>query len=369
MPNSWLHLQYQDPKFELDKELSTWDTFEARDCGWIEQMRPFIQEFSAPDGTILDPFSGFASTLIAAHLEGRQAVGIEIEENRFYISRKRLEKLGIGTVKMLNGDCNHLLKSIEPVDLIITNIPYFGSSFKSAEATQVYTSNSYGDYLCRIRESLKQFKCALKPAAHIVCMAQNIHIGQQFIPQAWDIAKLLSEQFRFIEERVIVYDKPPVDNSESRSNRAHEYVLIAQHLPKTIDLNLTVRIAQEIQKQFPGAVVFGGMANWLNGAVTQPSDLDIFLPFDPALIEQLIGWLAHQEFDITRWGKPFSYDSVSLIGSDTNYLRAERQSADGSLLLIDIAFSKDVNHYLQLTKSLQLIEGVNCSLQLISFND
>src|SRR6187431_2252165 len=127
MPNSWLHLQYQDPKYLLDKDLSILDAFQARDCGWIEQMRPFIQELSLPDGVVLDPFSGFASTLIAAHLEGRRAVGIEIEESRFHISRKRLEKLGIDTVKLLNGDCNHLLRSIEPVDLIITNIPYFGS--------------------------------------------------------------------------------------------------------------------------------------------------------------------------------------------------------------------------------------------------
>jgi len=261
------------------------------------------------------------------------------------------------------------MRNIEPVDLILTNIPYFGSSYKSSESTQIYTTNYYGDYLYRIRENLKQCKYALKPSAYILCMVQNICIEQQFIPQAWDIAKLLSEQFRFIEERVIVYDRPSVNNPENRSNRAHEYVLIAQHLPKAIDMNLTVEIAQEIQKQAPGAIVFGSMANWLNGASTQPSDLDIFLPFDIKLVQQLIVWLTHQRFDITRWGKPFSYDSLNLTSSDTNYLRAERLGADGRLLLIDIAFSTDSALYLQLAQSLQSINGINYSRHVISFID
>ena len=94
MPNSWLHLQHQDPEFKLDDTLSMMDAFQARDCGWVEQMRPFIREFSAPEDLIVDPFAGFASTLIAAHLEGRRAVGIEIEENRFQIARQRIKNLG-----------------------------------------------------------------------------------------------------------------------------------------------------------------------------------------------------------------------------------------------------------------------------------
>lgn len=369
MPNSWLHLQQQDPDFLLDKSLSDSDSFQARDCGWVEQMQPFIREFSTAGAVVLDPFSGFGSTLIAAHLEGRRAVGIEIEENRHKISCARLEKLGIDTATLLKGDCKRLVCNIDPVDLILTNIPYFGCSFKSSDSSQIYSSCHYSEYLYQLRGCLKQFRCALKPSAYIVCMAQNIHIEQQFIPQAWDLAKLMAEQFQFIEERVIVYDKAIVNSNKKPSNRAHEYALIAQNTPKAIDLPLTLTIALEIQQKFPEAIVFGSLAKWLSGEKIQPSDLDIFLPFNPSLIQELLIWLTQRGFTVTRWGAPFSHELFSVAGTQSNYLRAELLDATGKLLLIDIAFSKNPIDYQQLTKHLICIEGIRCSHHDITFTD
>ena len=49
-----------------------------------------------PGGRVLDPFAGSGTTLVAAHLEGRQAVGIERERSYCDITQQRLE-----TVSML----------------------------------------------------------------------------------------------------------------------------------------------------------------------------------------------------------------------------------------------------------------------------
>ena len=52
--------------------------------------RWFIRLHSAPGELVLDPFMGSGTTLVAAKLEGRKAIGIEIEEKYCEMAVKRL---------------------------------------------------------------------------------------------------------------------------------------------------------------------------------------------------------------------------------------------------------------------------------------
>lgn len=58
----------------------------------IDILRQLIESSSVMGETVYDPFAGSGSTLIAAVLEGRQAVGVEFEERYCEIAARRFER-------------------------------------------------------------------------------------------------------------------------------------------------------------------------------------------------------------------------------------------------------------------------------------
>jgi site-specific DNA-methyltransferase (adenine-specific) len=58
----------------------------------IEALSPLIEAFSKPGDTILDPFCGSGSTLVAARQLDRRYIGIELDESHYLTTLRRLRQ-------------------------------------------------------------------------------------------------------------------------------------------------------------------------------------------------------------------------------------------------------------------------------------
>lgn len=76
---TWIHPVARNPNHPTPKPLPL--------------MRELVRLFTDPGDLILDPFAGSGTTLLAARLEGRRAIGIEISSEYVEVARKRLVDL------------------------------------------------------------------------------------------------------------------------------------------------------------------------------------------------------------------------------------------------------------------------------------
>jgi DNA modification methylase len=56
----------------------------------LSVLLPLVETFCPPCGTVLDPFTGSGSTLLAAKTLGRNYIGMEIDVKYHAIARQRL---------------------------------------------------------------------------------------------------------------------------------------------------------------------------------------------------------------------------------------------------------------------------------------
>ncbi|MFC0154169.1 DNA methyltransferase [Xanthomonas dyei] len=342
---SWWTPAADDAAWALPDDLRARDPLNGRDCGWVNQMRPFVRHFSQPGEQVFDPFCGFGSTLLAASLEGRNAHGMEIDAARAQLARTRLQRHGVDT-PIVVGSLVHTAPAA-PIDLCLTNVPYFGCQWRGATvAEQLYASADYAGYQAGMRAVFHALRRQLLPGAFGVAMVENVRVGGRVIPQAWDLGRILGSLFTLYEERVLCYLRPAAGLAfaGTDSNRSHEYALIFQHRRVRLDVRQAAQLLQAVQALGVPVVVHGSYARWLQSPALVPqgpADLDLILRAEQPLWDRLTAWLQMQGFSLSLWGEPCRAPVALAAVRAHHYLRAERIGANGSHLQVDLQLPTD----------------------------
>lgn len=342
---SWWMVEEDAPEHRLPEDLRGRDPFGGRDCGWVEQMRPFVRDFSQRGDTVFDPFCGFGTTLLAAALEGRRGLGMEINAGRAMLARERLARHGIDD-PVITGALPQCAIP-QPIALCLTSIPYFGCRWPAdADEGQLYAAADFGAYLDGLRDIFHAVRAALPEGAYCIAMAENVTLNGRMLPVAWELARVLGSLFEPCDERVLCYPPRPshlLPSGPGRTDRSHEYALVYRKARRHIDIP---RGRSELLAMRDAGFAFrvhGSFAPWEHAdpgvGARPPSDIDLQVAADEARLHALLHWLSARGYRLQLWDKPVDATVSMKRLIEQHYVRAERIDMDGGLVRIDIGIA------------------------------
>jgi DNA modification methylase len=168
-----------------------------------------IGHASRPGDLVLDPFTGYGTTVVVAERLGRRAIGIELVPEHLEIARRR----SAGEAKLILGDARELSQLVdEPVDLVLTSPPYMpGTGHPENPLTGYATDDGdYAGYLGELGSIFRQVATLLRPGGQLVVNVANvIAIDRSVTPLASDLAGVIDQHVPLLGITTLQWDEPP----------------------------------------------------------------------------------------------------------------------------------------------------------------
>lgn len=215
-----------------------------------------IECFTKRGMTVLDPFLGVGSTLIAAKQLGRHGIGIEINPDYAQIAERRLQTLtleqhwsdGVETShRVIVGDARDLEQYVAPeqVDLVVTSPPYWDILLEKRTADykpirhygnlekDLGKIRDYEQFLNELQVIFSKVYRTLRSGGYCCVVVMDIRKKDRFFPYHSDLATRL-QQVGYIYDDLIIWDRRHEYNnlrplgypSVFRVNKVHEFILI-----------------------------------------------------------------------------------------------------------------------------------------------
>lgn len=206
----------------------------------------FIRFFTKEGETVLDPFAGIGSTLVACKRTGRIGYGIELNPKYFAVMQKRVPEF---EHNVFCADCRNLnALGLPRINYSISSPPYWDvlnrstDGFKSEReekgldvhySDEIQDLGNIADYDAFLREVCSvYFKLydLLADGAYITIIVKNVKKSGRLYPLAWDMARILGQKYVLKDEKIWIQDKiglSPYGYPNSwASNILHHYCLI-----------------------------------------------------------------------------------------------------------------------------------------------
>ena len=211
----------------------------------VSLCEKLIKTFSRNGETVLDPFNGTGSTLVAAHKLARPATGIDLSEEFCEIARKRIGH--DDNIHIINGDSFVELEQLaeNSFDLCVTSPPYWDilNMKRSADGKETVNYSekendmgnipNYKEFVITLGELFSKVNRVLKPGAYCLVNVMDIRKKSEFYPLHSDLATEL-QKHGYIFDDIIIWDRQQDYNNmrplgypyKYRINKVHEYILI-----------------------------------------------------------------------------------------------------------------------------------------------
>lgn len=182
----------------------------------FHDVQKLVRLFTKPGMTVLDPFSGVGSTVKAAALCGRNAIGVDVSSRWVGLGKQRLIREVPArarkdlVLKQVRADSRTYLKRLKPnsVDLIVTSPPYWTILNKDPDhkvandrvrlglATRYSRSRhdigntaSYEQFLSQLTQILRGCRRVLRPGKYAVLVVGDFRHASRFYPFHVDVIR------------------------------------------------------------------------------------------------------------------------------------------------------------------------------------
>ena len=202
--------------------------------------------------TILDPFMGSGSTLVASVNNDKRGVGFEIYENFIELAEKRLTGTfnfsgGERDYRIIKDDARNLRKYLDEssVDMCITSPPYWNilTQKRTADYKEVRRYGTqdvdlgeisdYEDFLSALKNVFAEVYYSLKPESYCIVNVMDLRKQSTFYPYHIDVVEMM-RKVGFELDDIIIWNRGREYNNLRplgypfvfRVNKVHEFILV-----------------------------------------------------------------------------------------------------------------------------------------------